>query len=80
MALEVKSVRPAVIREETAAGLGEYLCFRHLVRNLYTWNFQEDKLAELVARLSSVLSDLRADLAGFGRYLQAASRADETPS
>lgn len=79
MALEVKGVRPAVIREETAASLGDYLRFRHLVRNLYTWNFQEDKLAELVASLNGVLSDLKADLAGFGRYLAAASRADETP-
>jgi len=79
MALQVGGVRPPVLREKTAASLGEYLRFRHLVRNLYTWNFQGDKLAELVTRLDGVLSDLKADLAGFGRYLVAASRADETP-
>jgi hypothetical protein len=78
MALEVKGVRPAVIREETAARLGEYLRFRHLVRNLYTWDFAGDKLAELVASLDIVLSDLKADLTTFGHFLAAASRADES--
>jgi hypothetical protein len=78
MALEVKGVRPAVLRDETATSLGEYLRFRHLVRNLYTWSFEEDKLAGLVTRLDGVLSDLKADLTGFGRYLEAASRADES--
>jgi hypothetical protein len=79
MTLEVEGVRPAVIRDETAASLEEYLRFRHLVRNLYTWSFEEDKLAELVAGLEAVLSDLKADLVRFGRYLDAASKADEAP-
>lgn len=79
MALAVQGVRPAVIRSETAAGLEEYLRFRHLVRNLYTWNFEADKLAELVSRLEAVVDDLQTDLTHFGRYLQAASRADEVP-
>jgi hypothetical protein len=77
MTLELEGVRPAVIRDRTASGLGEYLRFRHLVRNLYTWNFEETRLAELVAGLDAVLADLKADLASFGRYLEAASRADE---
>jgi hypothetical protein len=79
MTLEVAGVRPAVIRSETAAGLEEYLRFRHLVRNLYTWNFEQDKLAALVTALDPVLSELSTDLAAFARYLEAASRADELP-
>jgi hypothetical protein len=79
MSLEVEGVRPAVIRAETAASLDEYLRFRHLVRNLYTWNFEEAKLAQLIAGLDRVLTDLKTDLSTFGRYLQAASRADEFP-
>ena len=79
MTLDVAGVRPAVIRSETAAGLEEYLRFRHLVRNLYTWNFEEDKLAALVTGLDPVLSELSSDLAAFARYLEAASRADELP-
>jgi len=77
MTLQVESLRPAVIRSQTAHDLEEYLRFRHLVRNLYTWNFEADKLAELVARLPHVLADLEADLAHFGRFLATASTADQ---
>lgn len=80
MTLEVADVRPAVIRSETAIGLEEYLRFRHLVRNLYTWNFEPDKLAALATGLDALLSELSTDLAAFARYLEAASRADELPS
>lgn len=77
MTLDIEGVRPPVIRDRTASGLGEYLRFRHLVRNLYTWNFEETRLAELVAGLDGVLADLKDDLVSFQRYLEAASRADE---
>jgi hypothetical protein len=77
MSLEVDGVRPAVIRPETAHGLGVYLRFRHLVRNLYTWDFEAVKLTELVGGMSDTLSDLQEDLAEFARFLEAASFADE---
>jgi len=77
MTLQVEGLRPAVIRSQTAHGLEEYLRFRHLVRNLYTWNFEADKLAELIARLPHVLADLEVDLEHFGPFLEVASTADE---
>jgi hypothetical protein len=69
-----------VIQKETAASLGAYLRFRHLVRNLYTWNFEAAKLANLVDRLSQTQTDLRADLVAFGSFLETASLADELGS
>jgi len=77
MTLEVKSLRPAVIRSQTAHDLEEYLRFRHLVRNLYTWNFEAGKLAALVVGLPRTLTELETDLERFGRFLKAASVADE---
>jgi len=77
MTLEVESVRPAVIRSGTAHSLGAYLRFRHLVRNLYTWDFEAAKLADLVAGMADTLADLQTDLSKFGRFLEAASFADE---
>ncbi len=76
MALDVTSLRPAVLRGDTANRLDEYLRFRHLVRNLYTWNFDADKLGVLVVGLSGVLADLEADLNLFGGFLEAAGHAD----
>ena len=77
MTLEVESLRPAVISLETAQSLEDYLRFRHLVRNLYTWNFEVDKMAGLVNGLPHALTQLERDLAKFGRFLEAASSADE---
>lgn len=77
MILDVPGLRPAVVRRETAQALAEYMRFRHLVRNLYTWNFETQKLADLVAGLPQVLADLQTDLTAFGRFLLAAGAADE---
>lgn len=77
MTLQVGGLRPAVLRDETAEALGPYLRFRHLVRNLYTWNFEAAKLADLIAGLPQALADLRTDLVAFGSFLETASLADE---
>ena len=79
MTLEAEVVRPAVLRRETAAALEPYLRFRHLVRNLYTWSFESDKLGRLVADLTPTFAALEVDLTAFGRFLEAASSADEAP-
>jgi len=77
MTLDADKIRPAVIQSHTAAALSEYLRFRHLVRNLYTWSFEEEKLAALIAQLPETKANLESDLAAFGRFLEAASLADE---
>ncbi|MCL7453932.1 MAG: antitoxin [Anaerolineae bacterium] len=79
MTLDAEGVRPAVLRSETAARLEPYLRFRHLVRNLYTWSFESDKLGKLVVDLRPTFAALEADLKAFGRFLEAASNADEFP-
>ena len=80
MAIDVAGVRPVVIRQSTAQALDEYLRFRHLVRNLYTWSLDAAKLAELIAGLTPMLNNLDHDLAAFGRFLDAASHVDEFAS
>ncbi|NOX63219.1 MAG: antitoxin [Chloroflexi bacterium] len=77
MTLTVPGVRPAVIRLQTAKNLDEYLRFRHLVRNLYTWNFEGMKLAALIDSLPETIQSLEKDLDQFGHFLESASRADE---
>lgn len=80
MAMEIPGARPAVLRPTTQSALEEYLRFRHLVRNVYAWEFAPDKLAVLVDRLPAALHDLEVDLARFREFLNAASRADESAS
>lgn len=77
MTLQIPGIRPAVIQKETQVVLQEYLGFRHVVRNVYSWDLQPDKIAKLIHLLPSTLELLEQDLTRFRRFLTSASRADE---
>tara|TARA_B100001971_G_C18107216_1_gene492174 strand:+ start:159 stop:377 length:219 start_codon:yes stop_codon:yes gene_type:complete len=48
ISFELKDIRPAVISEELAASLDEFLTFRHLFRNIYEFELMRDRLDRLV--------------------------------
>ena len=66
---EAPDIRPAVIRQETWDCLEEYLRFRRLVRNAYTFNFRPGRLQELVNDLPACGQRVRDDLEAFVRFL-----------
>ncbi|HBE44954.1 MAG TPA: hypothetical protein DDW17_05755 [Deltaproteobacteria bacterium] len=47
MTLEIKGVRPAIISDELYQDLVKFLGFRHVVRQAYGFQLDENKLAEL---------------------------------
>lgn len=71
MSAELKDSRPAVIRRSTRDGLDDYRAFRHLVRNVYSFNLRPKRLSDLVDALCSCFADLRHDLEEFSRFLMA---------
>ena len=77
MTLSVARVRPAVLTAETHAALLDYLEFRHVVRNVYTFNFRPARLAELVTGLRTAFGLVRRDLLIFADTLSDLSTADE---
>lgn len=48
MTIKITDVRPAVISEELAADLNDFLQFRHLFRNIYGFELKSDLLDRLV--------------------------------
>lgn len=56
MVAEVPSVRPALISEETRRMLDEYRGFRHVVRNVYAFRFDLEKVRKLVQGVPAVFS------------------------
>lgn len=77
MSSEVAGIRPAVITPETRACLEEYRSFRHVVRNVYTFNLRPARLQELVdglARCQRVTAD---NLMDFAVFLDGLARAGE---
>lgn len=54
MTIPVKGLRTAVISEELAAELDEYLAFRHLFRNIYGFELKGDRIGYLAKKFDKV--------------------------
>ena len=70
MAVDLPGIRPPVISEQSAAGLDRYRGFRHVVRNVYAYVLDPQRVAELVDGLPSLLARVRAELTAFADVLE----------
>ncbi|MER3435208.1 MAG: hypothetical protein C4288_17775 [Leptolyngbya sp. ERB_1_1] len=70
MAVEVGEVRPAVISEANREGLNNYRRFRHIVRHLYTQQFEPERIQPLVETVPELFSQVRAELLAFAAFLR----------
>jgi len=70
MAVELPDTRPAVISEGLAGELDRYRGFRHVVRNVYAYVLDANRVGELVEGLPPVLARLRAALTVFAAALE----------
>ncbi|GAP98673.1 ribonuclease toxin HepT-like protein [Leptolyngbya sp. NIES-2104] len=70
MVNEVEEVRPAVISEANRVVLDEYRRFRHIVRHLYTQQFEAERIQPLVEAVPDLFSQVRAELAAFAAFLR----------
>jgi hypothetical protein len=61
--------RPPVLRRETMQALREYLGFRHIVRNLYGYELDTERIERLLARYPQVWQNFEADLRTFLLWL-----------
>lgn len=69
MAAEISPIRPPVISEDTRDCLDEYRGFRHVVRNVYTFNLHSSRLQELTNGLQHCYEALACDLDDFIQFL-----------
>jgi hypothetical protein len=81
MAREIPEARPAVLSVETSVLLSDFLAFRHLIRGLYAFDLDAERLEQLVHSLAEALSRARQDLGNFCQLLSiAAQDTTETPN
>jgi hypothetical protein len=71
MAVDIETVRPAVLDRATARQLDEYLRFRHLFRNIYGFELEWARCRELLVDLPAVFEQLNQQLAAFDAFLRA---------
>ncbi len=77
---EIPETRPAVLSAKTLALLDDFLAFRHLIRSLYAFNLDAERLKHLVDRLPEALFHAKQDITDFCSLLSAAADQDETGS
>ncbi len=74
MATEIPSVRPAALGSDTLKMLDEFRGFRHVVRNVYTFNFNPARLDVLVHQLRPTYNAVLTDLSAFAKFLEAVGK------
>lgn len=74
MAVEVPEVRPAVLSPELVERLADYLRFRHLVRNIYGFELDEERMGPLVQGIEEVARNLATQVEQLADYLEALGR------
>jgi hypothetical protein len=70
MELNLPKVRPPVLSGESIERLDEYLRFRHVVRNVYTFSFDPERVGRLVTELESLYPVFRQELLAFADFLE----------
>jgi hypothetical protein len=70
MGLDLPQVRPPVLTAESIQNLDEYLRFRHVVRNVYTFSLDPERVEMLVKDLGPVFDQLRQELLMFAQFLE----------
>ena len=73
MTIPIKNLRPAVISEELAAELNEYLSFRHLFRNIYGFELRSEQLDRLVDRFEKVSKRFKKEILIFLKKIEKGS-------
>lgn len=70
MTLEIDRVRPPVISKETERSLIEYLAFRHLVRNIYGFEIDSERLQQLIEKSHTTFNRFKKEVTAFLGFLR----------
>ncbi len=62
--------RPALLSEQTVHALEKYLAFRHVVRNIYGYELETERVRQLVAEQASVWNQFRDEVQAFVTWLR----------
>lgn len=69
MRYELEGIRPSLISDELYTLLDEFRSFRHIVRNVYAFNYDVAKLEALIKHLVPMKSKLKKEFEEFCMFL-----------
>jgi hypothetical protein len=75
MTYNLRSLRPPVLSGATRDQLHEYRAFRHVVRNVYTYQLDPERVERLITTLPVAFESVKADTTQFIKFLDSAADA-----
>jgi hypothetical protein len=75
MTYDLRGLRPPVLRSATRDQLHEYRAFRHVVRNVYTYQLEPARVERLITTLPIAFESVKADTIQFIEFLDSAADA-----
>lgn len=77
MKTEIKKIRPTVLTRETYQKLDEYRGFRHVVRNVYTFNLSSDRIEPLVINVKNIFTDIKIEIGQFIKFIEKVGETEQ---
>ena len=74
MQADLPDLRPTVLSEEIVQSLDEFLRFRHVVRNVYAFQFDRVRIERLVEQMRPAFNQVKAELQVFSKFLDQVGR------
>lgn len=70
MSLNIENIRPPVILKATAKELEDFLAFRHVVRNIYGFEIDPERLDGLIKKIKRTQNGFKRDIEKFLVFLK----------
>ncbi|MBI4687711.1 MAG: hypothetical protein HY756_08000 [Nitrospirae bacterium] len=70
MSLEIENIRPAVISKSTLRMLEDFLAFRHVIRNIYGFEIDTERLQALINNMQGAYLMFKKDIDKFIVFLR----------
>jgi hypothetical protein len=69
MGMELPQIRPQAISDATIQAIDEFLRFRHVVQNIYAFEFDPERIERLVRHLRPSFEQVQIELLAFADFL-----------
>ena len=69
MAVDIPQIRPQVLSMASIGAIDEYLRFRHVVRNIYAFEFDPERIGRLARNLRSSFEQVQVELLSFADFM-----------
>ncbi|MBX3054877.1 MAG: hypothetical protein KF770_00240 [Anaerolineae bacterium] len=76
MQTDIPELRPPVLSAESVTAVDEFLRFRHVLRNIYAFQFDPERIARLVSQMRPAWGQVQTELLAFAYFLEQVAKGE----